>query len=310
MDPIFRLEDSKFRAINDINQFSSGNVIEIQFTNMQKELNGENGDENCNYDYKGKLVLARNDFGYLGMKDVFAEGAGQVQIINNTFQVLNEFSFDLRQVKSAIFKGNNFGFVVKPPFAVLDYDKYVGSNCDAPDLAQEDINVNFTFNVFANFKKDYIRVDDNDKDFSPDFVTDRFEILNNGLMKPCTCDFEFENFDIEDNFGEAFAKELLETSLCHTTHYPPIFGKMADVCNGTMPKDSHELEKLKNDAIELLKMEHKNATDYLKMEEEKKKKDEKKVLKGQWATGLVAGLFFTVVITVLVTIGAMKFCKK
>ena len=69
-------------------------------------------------------------------------------MINNTFDLLHQYSFDVRNVVKNTFEGNIFGFVSKPPFMVLDFDKYVTvGSCSSKDLSYNDIDVSFKDNV-------------------------------------------------------------------------------------------------------------------------------------------------------------------
>ena len=67
--------------------------------------------------------------------------------------MLHQYSFDVRNVVKNTFEGNIFGFVTKPPFMVLDFDKYVtGGSCSSKDLSYNDIDVSFKDNVsFRNY---------------------------------------------------------------------------------------------------------------------------------------------------------------
>ena len=81
-------------------------------------------------------------------QDIYANGGAEFYAINNTFDVLHQYSIDVRNVKKSVFDKNNFGFATKAPFLVLDFDKYVtGGNCDSEDLSYKDIDVNFHENV-------------------------------------------------------------------------------------------------------------------------------------------------------------------
>ncbi len=75
-------------------------------------------------------------------------GGAEFYVVNNTFDLLHQYSIDVRNVKKIKFEKNNFGFVTKPPFMVLDFDKYVsGGGCNSADLFYSDIDVNFHDNV-------------------------------------------------------------------------------------------------------------------------------------------------------------------
>ena len=92
-------------------------------------------------------------------QDIFANGGAEFQAINNTFDLVHQYSFDIRNVKMSNFEGNNFGFVTKPPFMVLDFDKYVtGGSCSKKDLDYKQIDVSFKYNVRTNFFKKNINV--------------------------------------------------------------------------------------------------------------------------------------------------------
>ena len=86
-------------------------------------------------------------------QNIFVKGAKEVHIVNNTFDNLNEFSIDLRNVKSTAVEGNHFHFVMKTPFMVYDFEKYATTpTCSRADLAYSSINSTFKHNV--SFKID------------------------------------------------------------------------------------------------------------------------------------------------------------
>ena len=71
--------------------------------------------------------------------------------------------------------------------------------------------------MFVDFEFDYVRIDDPDDDFSDDMVEKKFEIDNNGVMKPCTCNDKTiqENFNDDSHSGK-FYEFLEKSSLCFT----------------------------------------------------------------------------------------------
>ena len=99
--------------------------------------------------YHSFQKFTKSSFIFTGFfQDIYANGGAEFYAINNTFDVLHQYSIDVRNVKKSMFDKNNFGFVTKAPFLVLDFDKYVtGGNCDSEDLSYKDIDVNFKDNV-------------------------------------------------------------------------------------------------------------------------------------------------------------------
>lgn len=57
-----RIEDSDFRSLDNVANYDATYLHTFEVKNKQKS-----GDK-CNFDYKGKLILARNHFGYLNKK--------------------------------------------------------------------------------------------------------------------------------------------------------------------------------------------------------------------------------------------------
>ena len=72
--------------------------------------------------------------------------------------------------------------------------------------------------MFVDFKFDYVRIDDPDDDFSDDMVEKKFEINNNGVMKPCTCPQQaYEDSDVDDDSDSGkFYNAFKRSSLCFT----------------------------------------------------------------------------------------------
>ena len=71
--------------------------------------------------------------------------------------------------------------------------------------------------MFVDFKFDYIRIDDPDDDFSDDMVEKKFEIDDNGVMKPCTCsDKTIQDNVNDDSHSGKFYEFLEKSSLCFT----------------------------------------------------------------------------------------------
>ena len=64
MNPVFRIEDSIFKGVNDINQLNT-HVITIEWVNEQKD--------GCEFEYKGKFILNGNKFGFLTDKVSFQQ---------------------------------------------------------------------------------------------------------------------------------------------------------------------------------------------------------------------------------------------
>ena len=62
MNPVFRIEDSMFKGVNDLNQLNT-HVITIEWVNEQKD--------GCEFEYKGKFILNGNRFGFLTDKVSF-----------------------------------------------------------------------------------------------------------------------------------------------------------------------------------------------------------------------------------------------
>ena len=62
MNPVFRIEDSIFKGVNDLNQLNT-HVITIEWVNEQKD--------DCEFEYKGKFILNGNRFGFLTDKVSF-----------------------------------------------------------------------------------------------------------------------------------------------------------------------------------------------------------------------------------------------
>ena len=59
---MFRFQDSIFEGIDNINQLNT-HKVKIEWENKQKD--------DCEFDYKGKFILARNRFGFLTDKVSF-----------------------------------------------------------------------------------------------------------------------------------------------------------------------------------------------------------------------------------------------
>ena len=62
LNPVFRFEDSIFEGIDNINQLNT-HKVKIEWENKQRD--------DCEFDYKGKFILARNRFGFLTDKVSF-----------------------------------------------------------------------------------------------------------------------------------------------------------------------------------------------------------------------------------------------
>ena len=62
LNPVFRFEDSIFEGIDNINQLNT-HKVKIEWENKQRD--------GCEFDYKGKFILARNRFGFLTDKVSF-----------------------------------------------------------------------------------------------------------------------------------------------------------------------------------------------------------------------------------------------
>jgi hypothetical protein len=61
--PVARFEECKFRSIPNL-QSTNLNLHQIHLKSQQKEMDGS--DPQCNYKYRGKLILANNHFGFVG----------------------------------------------------------------------------------------------------------------------------------------------------------------------------------------------------------------------------------------------------
>ena len=75
MNPVFRIEDSIFKGVNDLNQLNT-HVITIEWVNEQKD--------GCEFEYKGKFILNGNRFGFLTDKVSFWQ-------VHMHFKVVFEF---------------------------------------------------------------------------------------------------------------------------------------------------------------------------------------------------------------------------
>ena len=63
IDPVFRMED----CVIDGGDNLVSHPMKLELENQQKELD-DDGEEECNYDYMGKLIFKRNKMGYLNTK--------------------------------------------------------------------------------------------------------------------------------------------------------------------------------------------------------------------------------------------------
>lgn len=275
MNPVLRIEGSEFPGVTS----TTGNEIEqdmfiLDVENVQFELDNS-GDEECNYDYKGRTRLYNNKFGFLRSRNIFMKNGMELMMDGNFFETLHEEAFDIRNMKKTTVMNNHFGYLIREPIFYLLYTLRESSSCNRDDLPENKIEpMRFTGNRFDKLTAKFFDLDI-DNDYSSSFVSNKFQMQVSEVSKPCNCTKPSEP-ELE---AEKIHMELLTESRCLSDQKPPLFGKRADICNGIMPLTHEEIKN----------MAHEETKD-------------------AWTIYLVVAVFVTMLLTAIATFAAVKFC--
>ena len=240
IDSVFRLTESEFPGVEDV---TSADINENRFilkvTNKQEAIK-DDPDDQCEYDYKGQILISHNYFGHLRQGNFEINGAAAFKFENNAIDTINGQAFDFVNVENIHMIGNQFGFVLKSPVVFAFYKAQ--RSCDDEDLPEKRIGKTiFKHNKFSRLNQDFFIVDD-DPSYSSKFVDNIFEVSGNDVSKRCNCTqvtLEDEDDDKVTNTeknAKKFLKMLQESSKCLSDQTPPLLGKV-------VPK-SHIREKL------------------------------------------------------------------
>ena len=219
IDPVFRLEESEFPGVEDVTSSDiNENKFILEITNAQFAYNGD--EELCNYDYKGDIMIKRNNFGHLRDKNFFIRGAQAFKFENNAIDTINGQAFELDNVENIHMIANQFGFALRVPVVYMYY-KDDRSGCDNKDLPENKIGK--TIIKHNKFSKLLGRFFDLDEDPNyKDFVKNKFSVSDNEVAKRCNCTNTRLSEDADDN--ERIAKLIQDSSKCLSDQTPPLLG--------------------------------------------------------------------------------------
>lgn len=227
IDPVFRMTESEFPGVEDVTSSDiNENKFILEITNKQLEFKGD--DEQCNYDYKGQILISRNNFGHLRQANFKIVGAAAFKFENNAIDTINGQAFDLENVENVHMIGNQFGFVLKPP-VVFVYYKIRHGNCEDQELDLPEDRIGKTMikhNKFSKLIQDFFIIDE-DPSYSNKFVDDMFEVSGNEVSKRCNCT-QVTLADDEETNTKKNAKKILRmlqnSSKCLSDQTPPLIG--------------------------------------------------------------------------------------
>ena len=227
IDPVFRMTESEFPGVEDVTSPDiNENKFILEITNEQPEFKGD--DEQCNYDYKGQILISRNNFGHLRQANFKIVGAAAFKFENNAIDTINGQAFDLENVENIHMIGNQFGFVLKPP-VVFVYYKIRHGNCEDQELDLPEDRIGKTIikhNKFSKLIQDFFIIDE-DPSYSNKFVDDMLEVSENEVSKWCNCT-QVTLADDEETNTKKNAKKIMimlqKSSKCLSDQTPPLIG--------------------------------------------------------------------------------------
>ena len=226
IDPVFRLTESEFPGVEDLTSSDiNENKFILEITNEQFEFKDD--DEQCNHDYKGNILISRNNFGHLREKNFLIKGAGAFKFENNFIDTINGQAFDFENLENVHFIGNHFGFVLKAP-VVFMYYKEKNSKCSSDELDLPENRIGTTIikhNKFSRLNQRFFDLDA-DPGYKDDFVKDKFEITENEVSKRCNCSGATIDEDAgrNDKNNARIVKMLQDSSKCFSDQSPPLIG--------------------------------------------------------------------------------------
>ena len=228
IDSVFRLTESEFPGVEDV---TSADINENRFilkvTNRQEVIK-DDPDDQCEYDYKGQILISHNYFGHLRQGNFEINGAAAFKFENNAIDTINGQAFDFVNVENIHMIGNQFGFVLKSP-VVFAFYKARRSECDDEDLPEKRIGKTIVkHNKFSRLNQNFFIVDD-DPSYSSKFVDDMFEVTGNDVSKRCNCTqvtlADEDEVNTKKN-AKKILKMLQESSKCLSDQTPPLIGKV------------------------------------------------------------------------------------
>ena len=137
------------------------------------------------------------------------KGGKSFQFEQNSLEVINDLVFDLINLKNVHINGNNMGFSLKSPNALLFLDQNrQACEEDELDLPESQIGeIQIKHNKFAQAASSFMEID-KEPNYSKDFIKNNVFIVGNEISQKCNCTkIELPKKDDDDDDDDSSSTE-------------------------------------------------------------------------------------------------------